>query len=132
MNTTSYTHFVIVTTHYNEVYILYIIMAIFAVSLTTVRVAERSKAPDLRSGPLMWAWVRIPFLTTFSFNFLQAYYRCTHYLFLFFTMKSLIQMIRGYRPSHSYHRQLSRPSHSYPVTQLSRPSRSYPGFQFSV
>ena len=25
--------------------------------------AERSKAPDSRSGPQLWAWVRIPFLT---------------------------------------------------------------------
>ena len=31
----------------------------------SVRVAERSKAPDSRSGPRMWAWVRIPFLTFF-------------------------------------------------------------------
>ena len=28
-------------------------------------VAEWSKAPDSRSGPPMWAWVRIPFLTIF-------------------------------------------------------------------
>ncbi len=45
-----------------------------------VRMAERSKAPDSReqslpltlkehSGPRMWAWVRIPLLTTFSNNF---------------------------------------------------------------
>ena len=33
------------------------------VVVTSVRVAEWSKAPDLRSGPLMWAWVQIPFLT---------------------------------------------------------------------
>ena len=37
---------------------------------STVRVAEWSKAPDLRSGPLMWTWVRIAFLTSFcSFLF---------------------------------------------------------------
>ena len=29
--------------------------------------AERSKAPDLRSGPPMWAWVQIPFLTMYLF-----------------------------------------------------------------
>ena len=32
--------------------------------------AERSKAPDSRSGLHMWAWVRIPFLTSFYFFFL--------------------------------------------------------------
>ena len=33
----------------------------------TVRVAERSKAPDSRSGPHLWAWVQIPFLASFFF-----------------------------------------------------------------
>ena len=39
-----------------------------------VRVAERSKAPDLRSGPLMWAWVQIPFLTILFLFCLVIYF----------------------------------------------------------
>ena len=31
-----------------------------------IRVAEWSKAPDSRSGPRMWAWVRIPSLIFFE------------------------------------------------------------------
>ena len=45
-------------------------MCINLVMILVVRVAERSKAPDLRSGPHMWAWVRIPFLTNFFFCFM--------------------------------------------------------------
>ena len=47
-----------------------------------VRVAERSKAPDSRSGPQMWAWVQIPFLTkVFFFNPGFCKWKITNYFY---------------------------------------------------
>ena len=45
-----------------------ILLQVHFIVCMSVRVAERSKASDLRSDPHMWAWVRIPFLTIFCFT----------------------------------------------------------------
>ena len=55
-----------------------------------VRMAERSKA--LRSGrsPLLWAWVRIPLLTTIFFEYKKiTHFYCTLFIFLKGNVKKL-------------------------------------------
>ena len=52
--------------------------AFFTKSDIKVKLAERSKAPDLSSGTRMCAWVRTPHLTNSFFEFLPQLH-CPHY-----------------------------------------------------
>ena len=104
------THHAYTYLHVTVSYMLELLYYDIFVRLTlSVRMAERSKAPDSSidllcmnvsrvecSGPLMWAWVRIPLLTYFYFIFQRF---ITNFYFFYVTMHLLMQ---GFTTSHSF------------------------------